>query len=152
ALIDLLTQSGDVAGAAAQYEALAKQESNNPDVLREWGRLLLRDATLPVSTRRQKAGEVWRRMLSAGRKADAALTEQVADLFREAELTDDGLALYREAVGQAPEVAAHRIRLGEFLLTRKRTDDALATWAGLAAGPRRTTANLRQLAEVLADF
>ncbi|HEX5272518.1 MAG TPA: tetratricopeptide repeat protein, partial [Gemmataceae bacterium] len=153
ALIDLLTQAGDVSRAAAHYETLDKQEPHNPDVLREWGRLVLRDTTAPAEGRRRKAAEVWLRMLpAAGRRPDAALTAQVAELFREAGLTDDALDLYRKAVGQAPATAAYRIRLGEYLLALKRPEQAQAAWAELVAGERRTAANLRQLAEVQADF
>ena len=49
ALISQLAQDQKFAEAAAQYEALDQAEPNNPDTLRDWGALVLRDTTKPAA-------------------------------------------------------------------------------------------------------
>src|SRR5262249_51543280 len=59
---------------------------------------------------------------------------------------------YTQAVELAPDSASQRIHLGEFLHSQNRRDEALATWNGIAEGPRRDPRNLKALADVLSDF
>ncbi len=47
ALIEQLVYEQKYPEAAAQYEAMDKTDPNNPDTLREWGKLLLRDRSRP---------------------------------------------------------------------------------------------------------
>ena len=54
ALIDQLVHERKFAEAAAQYEAISQADPNNPDVVRDWGRLLLRDTVAARS--RAEAG------------------------------------------------------------------------------------------------
>jgi tetratricopeptide (TPR) repeat protein len=64
ALIDQLYREGKSAEAAAQYEALAKIDGNNPDTLRDWGRLLLRDSSKSEEERKgpqRASGSGWSR-------------------------------------------------------------------------------------------
>src|SRR5262249_43162258 len=70
ALAEQLVREGKVGEAAQQYEAMAKADPNNPDTLREWGRLLLKDTARPEADRKQAAAAVWRRMAD-GRPKDA---------------------------------------------------------------------------------
>ena len=49
ALISQLASDQKFAEAAAQYEALDQAEPNNPDTLRDWGALVLRDTTKPAA-------------------------------------------------------------------------------------------------------
>lgn len=151
ALIEHLLAEKRHADAIAQYEILARTEPGNPDFIREWGRLILRDNTRPEAERKPAAAVVWRKLLEA-RPRDSLTTMQVADLFRKAEMTDEALELYRRAVELSPDAAQYREYLGEYLHSLKRTDEALATWREIAAGSKRTAENLARLAEVLAGF
>jgi tetratricopeptide (TPR) repeat protein len=151
ALISQLVQDQKIAAAAAQYAELDRAEPNNPDTLRDWGGLLLRDTSRPEAQRKAEAAKVWRRLLES-KPNDPVTTAQVADLFRQAEMTDDALALYRKAVELAPGNAQYREYLGEYLHALKRPDEALAAWKPIADGPNRNAKNLARLAEVLSGF
>jgi predicted Zn-dependent protease len=152
-LISLLVEQQKFTAALAHYEQLNRHDPHNPDYLRDWGRLSLRDPSRPEAERRRAAADIWRRLLPGpGRRPDAAAVEQVADLFRQANMVDEALALYRLAVEIAPESASQRIRLGEYLHSLGRRVEALATWKVIAEGPRRDARSLKTLAEVLADF
>jgi tetratricopeptide (TPR) repeat protein len=151
ALISQYLYGQNFADAIRQYEQLDKFEPNNPDVLREWGRVILKDTSRDIDTRRADAAAVWRRLLAA-RPDDAVVASQTADLFRRAEMADDALALYRRAVELAPDAVQYREYLGEYLHSLDRKDEALAVWREIAAGSRRTAPNVARLAEVLAGF
>src|SRR5438128_4879917 len=97
AMIDQLVHEHKFAEAVAQYEAMDKAEPNNPDTLRDWGKMLLRDQSKPEAERKVAAVAVWKRLLDR-RKDDPVATAQVADLVRVAGLTDEAIALYKRAV------------------------------------------------------
>ena len=63
ALISQLAADQKFAEAAAQYEALDQAEPNNPDTLRDWGALVLRDTAKPAPERKAAAAAIWRKML-----------------------------------------------------------------------------------------
>ena len=151
ALIEQLVRENQFAAAAAQYQTMSQADPNNPDLIRDWGRLLLKDASLPAAERTARAAAVWRRLVAA-RPKDPAIATQVADLFRQAELPEDAIALYRQAVDLAPGAPQYREYIGEYYHVLKRPDDALAAWRPIAAGPNRNARNLARLAEVLAGF
>lgn len=137
--------------AITQYELLDKYEPNNPDTVRDWGRLILKDPTRDEATRKKDATAVWRRLTSA-RPADPLVASQVAELFRHAEMVDESLAMYRQAIELAPDQAQYKEYLGEYLHSLKRKEEALATWRQMVAGKAKTAANVARLAEVLAGF
>ncbi len=139
ALIEKLVEQRDLEGAAKQYAAMDQLDPNNPDILRDWGKLLLSDASKPKEQRRDAAGKLWRRLLTA-RPDDPVVVAQVADLFRQSELSDEALDLYRQAIKLAPDAAQYREYLGEYLHLLKRTDEALAAWREIAAGRGRPLA------------
>ena len=151
ALIDQLASEGDFAGAAAQYEAMAKADPGNPDVLREWGKLLARDTAKPEAERKTAAAAVWRKILDK-KPTDPVVTSQVADLHRLGGLTDEAVALYKKAIELAPKDPQYREYLGEYYHNLKKPGDALATWRPSAEGENRSGKNLARLAEVFAGF
>ncbi len=151
ALIGQLAQEQKYAEAAAQYEALDRAEPNNPDTLRDWGILVMRDANRPVAERKTSAAAIWRKMLE-NKANDPVTTAQVGDLMRQADLVDDALALYRKAIAMAPGNPQYREYLGEYLHQLKRHAEAMAEWSRIAEPPNRTARNLGRLAEVLAGF
>src|SRR5262249_40212486 len=62
ALIEQLVEEKKIAEAEAQYEALSKNEPNNPDVIRDWGKLIMGDTVRPEQERKKQAANVWRRL------------------------------------------------------------------------------------------
>ena len=151
ALIGQLMYEQKYPEAIAQYEQLDKHEPNNPDTLRDWGRLILKDTTRDEATRKQDAAAIWRRLTTAKPK-DALVASQVGELFRQAEMSDEALELYQKAISLAPEQAQYREYLGEYFHSLKRKDEALATWRAIADGKLKTAPNVARLAEVLASF
>ncbi len=148
ALIEQLAQEKKFAEASAQYESLVKAEPGNPDLVRDWGRLLLRETSRPEAERKAAAAAVWKRLVGDDVK-DAVAIAQGADLFRSAEMVDDAIALYKRAIALAPDSAQYREYLGEYYHQLKRPADALATWMG---GSARSAAEKGRLGEVLAGF
>ncbi len=151
ALISQLAADQKYADAAAQYEALDRSDPNNPDTLRDWGGLVLRDVSRPQAERRAAAAAIWRKLMDQ-KPNDPVTTAQVADLLRSAELVEEALALYRKASEQAPGNPQYFEYLGEYLHQLKRPAEAMAAWGKLADGPNRSARNLGRLGEVLAGF
>jgi tetratricopeptide (TPR) repeat protein len=151
ALIEQLLQEGKSAEAAAQYEALAKSDPNNSDIIRDWGKVLYRDQSKPEAERKAAAVAIWKKLIEKKPKDPLAHT-QLADLLRQSGAADDALALYRKAVELAPNSPQYREYLGEFLHTLQRGDEAKAAWAPIAEGANKNAKNLARLAEVLAGF
>ncbi|MDB5388547.1 MAG: tetratricopeptide repeat protein, partial [Planctomycetaceae bacterium] len=149
--IEQLVDDQRYADAIAQYELLDKADPNNPDFLREWGKLVLRDTKIPKAERLKAAEKIWRRLLIA-RPKDPLIAIQVADLFRHSEMADAALELYQKAVTLAPGQPQYLEYLGENYHQLKRVDEALATWRKIAAEKNRTAANLARLAEVFSSF
>ena len=56
ALIGQLAQDQKYAEAAAQYQALDRAEPNNPDTLKDWGDLVLRDPSRPAGRSQGRGG------------------------------------------------------------------------------------------------
>src|SRR5579872_157261 len=151
ALVEQLLAERQYSRAIEQYEQLARNDPNNPDVLREWGRLILKDTSQPEAERKPAAATVWRRLVAACPQ-DSLTATQVADLFRQSEMVDEALEFYKNAIELSPDAAQYREYLGEYYHTLKRNDEALATWREIAAGKQHTAQNLARLAEVLAAF
>lgn len=151
ALIDQFVFEQDFAAAIKEYEQMDKADPDNPDTLREWGKLIMRDAAKPEADRRAQATAVWKRLVDKKPK-DAVVASQTADLLRTANAVDEALALYKKAVELAPNAAQYREYLGEYYHNLKRSDEALAAWRPIAEGPNRTAKNLARLAEVFAGF
>ena len=145
ALIGQLAQDQKYAEAAAQYEAMDRADPNNPDTLRDWGGLVLRDASRPQAERKAAAAAIWRKLLDA-KPNDAVTTAQVADLLRQADLVDEALALYRKACDQAPGNPQYHEYLGEYLHQLKRPAEAMAAWGKIAEGSNANARNLGRLA------
>src|SRR5262249_13895750 len=151
ALIEQYAYEQKFTEAAAQYEALVKNDPNNPDYLREWGKTILKDTSVAEEERKKKATEVWRRLIAA-RPKDPVSHTQVADLLRGAGINDEATVLYKKAIELAPDAAQYREYLGEFYHSLHKSDEALAAWREIAAGKNRTSKNLARLAEVFSGF
>lgn len=151
ALIDQFVFEQDFAAASKEYEQMDKADPDNPDTLREWGKLIMRDAGKPEAERRAQAAAVWKRLVEKKPK-DPVVASQTADLLRSANAVDEALAFYKKAVELAPNAAQYREYLGEYLHHLKRSDEALAAWRPIAEGSNRTSKNLARLAEVFAGF
>jgi tetratricopeptide (TPR) repeat protein len=104
-----------------------------------------------MDKRKSEATRIWREIVAAHPK-DAVAVAKTADLFRQANINDEAIALYKQAIELAPAEPQYREYLGEFYHVLKRPDDALATWKPIAEGPRHTAANVARLAEVFNSF
>ncbi|MES2790676.1 MAG: tetratricopeptide repeat protein [Planctomycetota bacterium] len=151
AIIDQLLVDQKYAEAIPHYEVLNQQTPGNPDTIREWGRVILKDTTRPLAARQQAAIGLWQQLLVAKPK-DPVVVTQVADLLRQSGLTEEALKLYRQAVELAPEAPQYREYLGEYYHQLKQPAEALATWQEIVAGKNRNAANLSRLGEVLSGF
>ncbi|HEV7280783.1 MAG TPA: DUF1583 domain-containing protein [Pirellulaceae bacterium] len=151
AFIAQLIETRNIAAALEQYAAMDEVDPGNPDRLREWGKLHLRDEARPKEEREQAAAAVWHRIVAA-RPDDPLAAAQTADLFRRAEMKEEALALYEQAVELAPDAPQYREYLGEYLHVLDRTEHARKVWREMAAGDRRTAENLALLAEILVRF
>ncbi len=83
---------------------------------------------------------------------DPVTTAQVADLLRQAELTEPALELYRKAAALSPTNPQYHEYIGEYLHNLKRADEARAEWAKIAEGTNRSVKTLARLSEVFAGF
>ncbi len=149
--IDQLVDDQRIPDAIRQYAQLVVAAPGNPDFLRDWGKLVLRDKSQDLDVRKKEAVRIWNQIVS-NRPDDAITVAQVADLFRQANLTEEAQKLYEKAVQLAPADPQYREYLGEFYHIQKKTDDALKTWASIAEGQQRTAENVARLAEVYNSF
>src|SRR5439155_9575173 len=60
ALIEQLVDDQRITAAVQQYAELDKVNPNNPDYLRDWGKLVLRDSSRPKEERQAEAERIWR--------------------------------------------------------------------------------------------
>jgi tetratricopeptide (TPR) repeat protein len=137
--------------AIAQYTELDRQEPNNVDTIRDWGRTILKVTSRPMASRQEDAALVWGKLLAA-RPDDAHAALQVADLFRHAEMTKDAIKMFRRAIELAPEDIQYREYLGEYLYSLKRRGEAMGVLMNMATGPLETAPNAARLAEILAQY
>ncbi len=151
AFIDQLVDDQRFAEATQQYELLDKSDPNNPDYLRDWGKMILRDKQRPKEERLAAAEAIWNR-LAESKPNDPLIAAQVADLYRHQDMQEPALKLYRRAVELAPDDPQYREYLGEYLHLLKRPDEALAVWREIIDGKRRNVTNTTRLAEVLNSF
>jgi tetratricopeptide (TPR) repeat protein len=151
AFIDQLVDAQKFSEAVAQYEKLAESKPGNTDILRDWGKLILRDKTVDIAARNQRATEVWNQIVAA-RPNDALTLSQTADLFRQSNMPEPAIALYQKAIALAPNDPQYREYLGEYQHIQKLPEQALETWAAIAVDARRNAINVARLAEVYNSF
>ncbi len=137
--------------ASKQYAELVKSAPGNPDFLRDWGKLVMKDRSVEKDKRREQAVKIWSRIVEA-RPNDALTHAQVADLYRQSGLEAEAIERYENAIELAPGEAQYREYLGEYFHILKRPDDALKIWESIAEGKRNTAENVARLAEVYNSF
>ncbi len=150
-LIEQLVRDNRLSDAIVQYEQMSKFDAGNLDHIEAWGQLYLSNKESPLDQRQAEAAAVWERLLS-NRTEDSVTIARLASLLRRAELRDRAIALYRSAIEKSPNDPQFREYLGEYLHQLQRTDEAVVVWNEIAAGDRRSKANLIRLAEVLNRF
>ena len=150
-LIEQLVRDNRLSDAIVKYEQMAKFDAGNLDHIEAWGQLNLSNKNLPLEERQTKAAAVWERLLT-NRAEDPVTIARLAALLRRAELRDRAIALYLSAIEKSPNDPQFREYLGEYLHQLQRTDEAVAVWMEIAAGDRRSKANLIRLGEVLNRF
>ena len=150
-LVEALASDGDYAKAAKEMAELVEVESDNPDFIVRWGELVLSDEERSKAERQKEAADIWKRML-ASRSNDAVTVSRLADLMRGADLTDEAIQYYKQAISLAESEPQYREYLGEYLHQLQRKDEALAVWEALASGERKSRDNIVRLSEVLSTF
>lgn len=151
AYIRLLVDNQQFTEAAEQYRLLSESDPDDPDVLMDWGKLVMRDSLLPMEDRKKEAERIWR-MILKNQPEDPLTHAQVADAFRHAEMKDEALELYVKAVELAPGDPQYREYLGEYYHILKQPAKAKETWLAISAPPNRTADNLARTAEVFHGF
>ena len=149
--INQLVNDQRYAEASKQYALLVESAPGNPDFLRDWGKLVMKDRSVEKSKRREQAVKIWSRIVEA-RPNDAITHSQVADLYRQSGLEAEAIERYEKAVELAPGEAQYREYLGEYFHILKRSDEALKIWEAIAEGKRETPENVARLAEVYNSF
>ncbi|MDZ4849185.1 MAG: DUF1583 domain-containing protein [Pirellulaceae bacterium] len=151
AFIDQLVDEQQIPDAIKQYEQLVASSPSNPDYLRDWGKLVLKDKSQELDVRKKEATRIWNQVIAI-RPDDASNLAQVADFFRQANLNDEAIELYQKAIEKSPNDPQYREYLGEFFHIQKRTDEALTIWKSIAEAERRNAVNVTRLAEVYNSF
>ena len=149
--IRLLIDDQQFTEAAEQYRVLSETNPDDPDILMDWGKLVLRDTSIPMEERKEEAERIWR-MIIKNQPEDALTHAQVADALRHAEMKDQALELYQKAVELAPGDPQYKEFLGEFYHILKQPEKAKETWLSIAEPPNRSADNLARVAEVFHGF
>ncbi len=147
-MISLLLRRDKYSEAMTHYGEMDKYDPGNAEILRDWGKAILNGPADEPEKQKQMAAAVWRKLLTV-RPNEAATAAFVADLFHQARMHDDALALYRRAIELAPEKLTYYEHLGEYQMQLNRPNEALATWREMTEGNRRTAANLSHLSKIL---
>lgn len=147
-MISLLLRKDKYSVAMTHYGEMDKYDPGNAEIIRDWGKAILNGPADEPEKQKQMAAAVWRKLLTV-RPNDAATAAFVADLFRQARMHDDALALYRRAIELSPDTVTYYEHLGEYQMQLNRPNEALATWREMTAGNRRTAANLSHLSKIL---
>jgi len=146
-LIDQLISDQQVTAAVEQYRQLSKLDPTNMDILREWGKLVLRDTSSSIEESKKEAGRIWNKMLES--RTDEALVHiQIADLLLSAQMPDEAEKLFERAIQLAPDETQYREFFGDFLLAQNRREEAFAVWDAIAKGERRNAQSVMRLAEI----
>ncbi len=148
AMIEQLVREEEYAEAIGHHELLYKAGVATSDHIQEWGSLWLNRKEATKDHRQSRAAEVWM-LLLRDKSDDAVAVSHVADLMRDADLTDRAMTLYQQAITLAPDQPKYKVDLGDLYHSLQQRDKALETWRAIASGDHRTTENLVRLANVL---
>ena len=146
-LIDQLIADRQLTAAAEQFSQLALLDPKNQDVLRDWGKTVLRDPALSIDEAKSRASAIWKKSLEH-RTDDALAHIQVADLHMSAHIPDVARQLFKRATELAPEEAQYHEYFGEFLFQNDQREEAFAEWNSIADGLRRNANSVMRLAEI----
>jgi tetratricopeptide (TPR) repeat protein len=140
-LLRFYRMQDDVRGQLSVTQALVRLQPTSLGWLRELGSCYFRLG------QRDEAEAAWRRILAAHPLRPAAV-RALAQTYEQHGLFDKSVALYREAVAQAPDDPDARLQLAEAQLRAGDGLGALATLVPLAAdgAPGRRAAALRESA------
>ena len=134
-LVDLFEQAQRFEEAASACRKLAELEPANVDFIVRAGKLVLKDRSKELAERQAEAATVWRRLLM-GHEQDAARRVQLAELFSDAEMSEEAIKVYREALELAGTQFEFQERFAEYLQRLGRKEEArdvLLNAVGLAS-------------------
>ena len=145
--IDQLIADQQLTAASEQYSLLSKLEPNDADILKAWGKLVLRDPSRSIEEAKVDASNIWSKMLEH-RSKDALAHIQVAELLQSAKMPEHAQKLFERAVEIEPGEAQYREYLGQFLFQQNQREQAFAAWDAIAEGSRRNADSVMRLAEI----
>lgn len=147
-LIADLTRGGDRDAALEQHRQLQQLQPEDSENIERWGRLLLRDTRRSLSERQARAAEVWQ-LLLAGHADDPVRLRHLADLLREAGMTEQAVVHYRRCLELVPGDVRLRGELAEYLQQQGQADAAQAVLETMAADEQQSaTTRLQAAAEL----
>lgn len=145
--IEQLVADQQFATAIAEYEPLSKLDPKNSDMLRDWGKLVLRDSFRSAESANHEASRIWKKIIDNA--PDDALTHvQVADLHQSVEMLNEAQWYFERAIELQPEEPQYREYLGDFLFRQNQRERAFEVWNSIAEGARRNAENIMRLAEI----
>ena len=145
--IDQLIADQQFAVAIREFEALSKLDPKNVDILRDWGKLVLRDPSRSAESAKHEASNIWKKIVD-NNPEDALTQIQVAELLQIADLPGEAQKHMERAIELQPEEPQYREFFGDFLFRQNQRERAFAMWDTIAEGPRRNADSLMRLAEI----
>ena len=132
--------------AISTLEPLRKKFPKDPAYCEQVGMLWARHVEAPDHRRR---GAELLQEIAAMDGESASYAVRSAEALAAADLQEEALTMYEEAVRRDPAPPEYHEYLGEYLLTLNRRDDALAAFQQMASGVRRSGTSAIRLAELL---
>ena len=141
-LIAALRSAEKFGDAAAEYEALSEQQSDDFGIYRELGELYLQ------LDDEEKARATYQRMTDHDPE-NAGTRLILAEIYAGHEWVDDAVAEYEMAVSLAPDNPDFIEYFGEFYLRQGDRAKTLETWNRMVEGDKSVAANYHRLAQLL---
>ena len=141
-LIAALRSAEKLEDAAAEYEVLSEQQSDNFGIYRELGKLYLE------LQEEDKAKSVYQRMIDSDPE-NASTHLILAEIYTGHEWTEDAVASYQKAISLAPDNLDYIEYFGEFYIRQGSREKAIETWNMIVAGEKGIVENYDRLAQLL---
>ena len=138
--------------AIKQYEQLVAAAPANPDFLRDWGKLVLKDESQDLEVRRKEAVRIWKHRLCLIARTMRSRSLRLPTCFARRICLTMLKRCMKKRCSWLRQITQYRQYLGEFYHIQKKTDDALKTWASIAEGKQRTAENILQAGGGLNSF
>ena len=130
------------------YERLQQRELLTNSDLRDWGQLQLQRGDLSDQQQRERALEIWNKLIQRS-GADRAEQLLVAELLQQAGMPVEAETIYERLLQVDAQDRELLTQYGEFLLLEEKQEAAAAIWSRLVEGDAATRENRLFLSELL---